>query len=47
MFAADFARNGDLVDPEELIETSWDHNVITPGTVFMQELSDRLRKYIE
>ena len=35
MFAADFTRNGDIADPEELIETSWDHNVITPGTTFM------------
>ena len=47
MFAADFARKGDLINPEELISESWDHNVITPGTLFMQELSNRLRKYLE
>ena len=47
MFAEDFTRNGDLIDPDELIETHWDHNVITPGTEFMQTLSNRLRTYIE
>ena len=47
MFAEDFTRNGDLIDPNELLETHWDHNVITPGTEFMQELSNRLHIYIE
>ena len=47
MFAEDFTRKGDLMDPDELIEAHWDHNVITPGTEFMQALSNRLHAYIE
>jgi 5'-3' exonuclease len=33
--------------PQTVVEaTSWDYNVITPGTVFMKKVSDFLRNYI-
>jgi 5'-3' exoribonuclease 2 len=33
-------ENDGFIVPEEVVEaTAWDHNVITPGTVFMKKLS--------
>lgn len=33
--------------PQQVVEaTSWDHNVITPGTTFMKRVSEFLRNYI-
>lgn len=34
------------VDEAKELKKHWDHNVITPGTLFMEKVSEVLRNYI-
>jgi 5'-3' exoribonuclease 2 len=44
---ADALRQKGIKVPDSLVQTShWDHNVITPGTEFMERVSNMLRAYI-
>ena len=44
---AEEMRNKGIKIPDNLINKShWDHNVITPGTEFMEKISNVIKKYI-
>ena len=43
---SDLKKKGYKLSPELEKKSQWDHNVITPGTVFMEKVSDFLKSYI-